>query len=822
MFFCSAGIITGVFFADTTVFFPRLPLWLVIAALMAFLFGLLFVLRSLLISRRFTFPTRNVLGTDGRSSAAFWCVSFGCVCTVFFGGHLYGQWRTSMALAQRVPMTVAQTPVRIVGEIVSLIDQHVIAGYGHGAPVIAYQFDLRTDLRAKLDLSEADWLAGKLLRVRGYADATLPFGTGDQIDAMMTLAPVRGLVNGVGPDSERSALARGIDGYAKVDAWRDITADRCCVLTRWREQLSVMLAARLAQDSSAQDSSAQKSVAAALIPALVAGDRRNLESDHWRVLQRTGVAHLVSISGLHISLVCGAFWWLCAKLLGLPLALTRSRLCASQLAVFPALMVAVGYAAMAGFSLPTSRALLMTFLVMLAHLFRRPIDPPTVLAVVLFVLLIVNPLEILTAGFWLSFLAVALLMALLSGGVRELLRAQLLLSLGTGAFAGWLFSAWSLVSIVANLVMVPLFSFLIIPLALLGTFLTALFESMPSDLGALVGSALLRACVVLIDGVWPFLSVLAETPVIETPASLFAVLALLVAIIRFTLPFLPGPRWLYLFLLLPWLWPQQTQPLALGEFELVVFDVGQGQMTAVRTANHVILYDSGPQWRQGSAVASILQPWLVQENVRPLLAFISHGDTDHSGGYADMRDLWPHMPVFSGDTERIDTALPCLRGQAWRIDDVNIEVLWPAADVPLRRSNNRSCVVKITSVDGASSALLSGDIELPVEFWLAQNAEELRSDVLQVPHHGSQTSSSYGFIRAVQPRWATVSSGYRNRFHHPALTTRQRYQQFAVPMLNTSDTGLQRFIFAEGQVTAAEFARQSASWPWRVPMPVIE
>lgn len=811
MFFCSAGIIVGVFSADTDIFFPELPLWIGITVLMGALFALLFALRALSTCRRFTLRIFNDQGINGRSSTALWFSSFCCICTLLCG-HLYGQWRTSMTLAQRIPVTVAQTPVRVVGEIVSLIDQHVMAGHGRGAPVMAYQFDLRANVPPHLDQVYAGGEDDKFLRVRGYADVALPFGAGDQIDALMTLAPVRGLVNGVGPDSERSALAQGIDGYAKVEEWRGITPDRCCALTRWRERLSAMLAVRIAQGS----------VAAALIPALVAGDRRNLESDHWRVLQRTGVAHLISISGLHISLVCGAFWWLCSKLLGLPLALTRSRLCASQIAVFPALVVAVGYAAMAGFSLPTSRALLMTFLVMLAHLFRRPIDPPTVLAVVLFVLLVVNPLEILTAGFWLSFLAVALLMALLNGGVRELLRAQLLLSLGTGVFAGWLFSAWSLVSIVANLIMVPLFSFVIIPLALLGTFLTTLFESVTSDFGSFAGDAVLRVCVVLIDGVWPLLNALARAPVIEAPASLFAVLALLLVIIRFTLPFLPGPRWLYLFLLLPWIWPQQTQPLAAGEFELVVFDVGQGQMTAVRTANQVLLYDAGPQWRQGSAVASILQPWLVQENVRPLLAFISHGDMDHSGGYADMRNLWPHMPVFSGDTARIDTALPCLRGQAWRIDEVQIEVLWPTADVPLRRSNNRSCVVKVTSGDGVSSALLSGDIELPVEFWLAQNGEELRSDVLQVPHHGSQTSSSYGFIRAVQPRWATVSSGYRNRFHHPALTTQQRYQQFDVPMLNTSDTGLQRFLFAKGQVTAAEFARESASWPWRVRMPVIE
>lgn len=801
MFFCSAGIIAGVFFTELA---PR-------AAVLALIALLLVVLHRLGACGRLS----------GQARWRLWAVAC-CVCVAFLSGQLYGQWRTRIALAERLPVTVTQAPVRVTGEITGLVEQYTITGHGDAPPVLAYQFDLHTrSLQSTLHATlaspsthnaEPDWLSNKSLRVHGYSDVPLPFGAGDQIDAMMTLAPVRGLVNGVGPDGERSALARGVDGYASVDEWLEIVPARCCALARWREQLAELLAGRLLQGSAA----------AALIPALVAGDRRKLEADHWRVLQRTGVAHLISISGLHISLVCGAIWWFGTKLLGLPLALTRARLCASQLAVFPALFVAVGYAAMAGFSLPTSRALLMTFLVMLAHLLRLRINPPTILTVVLFVLLIVNPLEVLSGGFWLSFLAVGLLMVLLSGGMRELLRAQLLLSLGSGAFAGWLFSAWSLVSVLANLIMVPLFSFVIIPLALLGTFLAALFENVGSGLGVGVADALLRACAVLIDGAWPLLNALAKAPTIEAPASLFAVLALLLVVIRFTLSFLPGPRWLYLFLLLPWMSPQQTQPLVRGQFELVVFDVGQGQMTAVRTANQVLLYDAGPQWRQGSAVASILRPWLVREGVSPMLAFISHGDTDHSGGYADMRSLWPHMPVFSGDTERVDAALPCLRGQAWRIDDVQIDVLWPTADVPLRRSNNRSCVVKITSGDGANSALLSGDIELPVEFWLAQHGAELRSDVLQVPHHGSQTSSSYSFIRAVRPRWATVSSGYRNRFRHPARTTQQRYQQFSVPMLNTSDTGLQRFVFAGGQVSAAEFARESASWPWRVRMPVIE
>ncbi|MBQ0753428.1 MAG: DNA internalization-related competence protein ComEC/Rec2 [Gammaproteobacteria bacterium] len=795
MFFCSAGIITGVFFAELT---PRVAsLALIAVPLLALI--LLGIYRRLLGQvrwRLWALPTVSC-----------------CVCAAFLSGQLYGQWRTRIALAERLPVNVTQAPVQVVGEITGLVEQYAIAGHGDAAPVLAYQFDLHTQLPSRgPHKAESDWLADKFLRVQAYSDVPLSFDVGDQIDAMMTLAPVRGLVNGVGPDNERSALARGVDGYASVEEWREIVPARCCALTRWREQLAKLLSERLQQGSAAY----------ALIPALVAGDRRKLEADHWRVLQRTGVAHLISISGLHISLVCGAIWWFSTKLLALPLGLIRARLCASQMAVFPALFVAVGYAAMAGFSLPTSRALLMTFLVMVAHLLRLRIDPSTVLVAVLFVLLMVSPLEVLSGGFWLSFLAVGLLMVLLSGGVRELLRAQLLLSLGSGAFAGWLFSAWSLVSILANLIMVPLFSFVIIPLALLGTFLATLFDKVGGGLGERIADALLSACAALIDGVWPLLNALAKAPSIEAPASLFAMLALLLVIIRFTLPFLPGPRWLYLFLLLPWIWPQQTQSLTRGQFELVVFDVGQGQMTAVRTANQVLLYDAGPQWRQGSAVASILRPWLVRESVSPMLAFISHGDTDHSGGYADMRSLWPHMPVFSGDTERVAAALPCLRGQAWRVDGVQVDVLWPAAQVPLQRSNNRSCVVKITSGDGLSSALLSGDIELPVEFWLAQHGTELRSDVLQVPHHGSQTSSSYGFIRAVQPRWATVSSGYRNRFHHPALTTQQRYQQFSVPMLNTSDTGLQRFVFAGGLVSVAEFARDSSSWPWRVGMPVIE
>lgn len=702
----------------------------------------------------------------------------------------FGSAQVAQALALRLLPPVEAPPVQVSGRIEDLVEVQVLQNAHQYLPQRVYSFVVLTDVQQE----DAAAPASRRLRVRAWTDQQWLLQAGDRVGLRVRLQPPRGLVNDAGPDTERAALAQHVHGFARLDALLWHVAGEPGV-GRWREQVSAAIGTRLATAGPGS----------ALIPALVTGDRRQLDGAHWRVFQATGIAHLVAISGLHISLVAGLVWWLLARLLALPLAWLPGAHIASRWALLPAAVVAVGYAALAGFTLPTQRALVMTLVLFVVHALRWRLPLSDYLLLALTAVLLVDPLAVLGAGFWLSFLAVALLALVMTAGERGLWRAQVLLSLGTGAVAGWLFAGFSLLSVPVNLVLVPLFSFVIIPLSLAGLWLPASWQ-------VLEGSAW------LLDALWPVLVWLSSLPLLPPPMTLVAALLGLAACVLLLLPALPRRRWLVPLCCLPYFFPPGGL-LKEGQFEVINFDVGQGQMTLVRTRHHALLYDTGPRWHEGSAVSAILHPWLAARRVSLSLAFVSHGDDDHDGGVGDLRALWPSLPLFSGEPARLGAGLPCWRGQRWLFDGVRVEVLWPSAQIPLRHSNNRSCVVRISSSNG--SVLLTGDIEQPAEFWLAQQEAQAVS-LFQVPHHGSRTSSSFSLLRALSPQLAMVSSGYANRFGHPAASVSERYAGFAIPLFNTSDTGMQAFRFLAPGQTEVERLRNRARWPWRLPEPVVE
>jgi competence protein ComEC len=478
--------------------------------------------------------------------------------------------------------------------------------------------------------------------------------------------------------------------------------------------------------------------------------------------------------------------------------------------VLPALLAALGYAALAGFSLPTQRALLMTAVAMWLLVSSRPRSAWHNLLLVALLVTVPAPLAWLDSSFWLSFGAVTLLVFAHSAGQSGLIRLQLTLTLVFGLLAGQLFAWWSLSALPANLVLVPVYSLLLVPLALLGALLDNLL--------------LLDMAARLVDYSWRWLLWLAPWPSLPLPTSWLATALLALLLLRWLLPALPGPRWLLLACLLPWLWPQDQRPLR-GDVELVVFDVGQGLMTALRTHSHLLLFDLGPSWQDADAASRVLTPWLRKRRLQPDLVFISHRHLDHAGGAGLFSDDAYRGRVFAGEPDALAAGLPdshaCLRGQRWRFDEVAIEVLWPPAEMPLLHSNNRSCVVKV--VANNQSILLTGDIGRQVEYWLAQQ-DDLRADVLQVPHHGSRSSSSFAFLRAVAPSHAFVSAGYRNSFGHPDAAIMARYQQAGIDVAVSANSGM----LVYGRRDRAEKGlqplrwRQHAPFPWRLSEPVVE
>lgn len=695
-------------------------------------------------------------------------------------GGVHGALSVERALERRLPAIQADQVFRLEGRIADLPERRVEAGLD-GAPRVVQRFVLT--LEREVD----GWPRGRRVTLGHVAAPGFELAAGDRVIVLARLRPPRGLVNEGGLDGERMALARGIDARGRVETVlrRAPGADR---LALWRARLAAAVAAPV------------QGAARAILPALVAGDRRGLTPDHWHLLQRTGTAHLVAISGLHVSLVAGGVWLMMRGLLTLLLLPWPGAPRPHTLAIFPALAAAGGYVVLAGLALPAQRALLMGCWAMLAAATGRRASLGVVTGRVLAAMLLLDPLAALEGGFWLSFLAVAVLAALLQGRLG-VVPAQLLLSLATGALAGWLFGVWSLWSAAMNLVMVPLYTLAIIPLALAGA--------------VLMQPPLLEAAGWLVNAGWALLAHTGAWPLLPPVPGFAALLALQLLSWRWGAGGMPGPFWSLSLLLLPWCWPADTPP-APGEFDLVMFDVGQGQMSAVRTRHHLVVYDTGPRWHAGSPVSAILLPWAERRRLRPDLVFVSHGDADHDGGLADARRLWPAAAVFSGEPERTGGVL-CLAGQRWWLDGVLLEVIWPEP-LPLRHSNNRSCVLRI--VGRAGSVLLTGDIERPVEFRLALDAP--RADLLQVPHHGSGTSSSHAFLHAVAPRAATAGNGYLNRFGHPAAHIRARYRTLGIPLYNTAETGMQWWRFRDGHSLRPVCWRHRSRWPWRLPGPVIE
>lgn len=526
--------------------------------------------------------------------------------------------------------------------------------------------------------------------------------------------------------------------------------------------------------------------AAGVLAALAVGDQAAIARDDWELFRDTGVAHLMSISGLHVTL----FAWLAAALIG-PLWRLSPRLMLALPAPLAArwggVAAAAGYALLAGWGVPAQRTLwmLLTLALLRSSGVRWP--QPLVLLAAAGVVTLLDPWALMQPGFWLSFVAVALLIAAdplaarappqagrrarLLQAVRGGLRTQAVASLGLAPLSLVFFQQVSLVGFVANLVAIPLVTLAIVPLSLLGMLLPPLW---------LLAALLVQALVALLQWLasWPFASwTAAAAPAWGVAAGLAGG----------TLLLMPLPwrlRLLGLPLLLPLLVPPLQRP-APGEFEVLVADVGQGSAVLLRTREHLLVYDAGPRYTaESDAGVRVLLPLLRARGERRIdLLMLSHRDIDHVGGAASLLAAMPVMALSSSMADGhalLRRDLPhrrCAAGQGWDWDGVQFQVLHPLPGEPAAsaRPNTLSCVLRVQGSDGRS-LLLAGDIEAAQEAaLLAREPVALRSQVLLVPHHGSRSSSTEAFIAAVAPATAVVQAGYRNRFGHPAPEVEARY-----------------------------------------------
>ena len=529
--------------------------------------------------------------------------------------------------------------------------------------------------------------------------------------------------------------------------------------------------------------------------ALTTGDRSGLSQSTWQRFQRYGLNHLVVISGLHVGLVAG---------IGFLLGRLGGRRCAHLSAAALALV----YSALAGFALPTVRALVMLAGVQLVAISGRRLRPMRSLAAALLAVSLLDPLASFGAGFWLSFAAVACIFYLhhmfpALPAWRFTLLLQLVLAPAMGLLASFWFGGFGWLAPLANLVAVPVLSFWVAPLCLLGALLapTGLAE-FAWDLAALPIQGFLALDAMTALPLWlPFRPGLIQLVLLLT--------ALLLLVSRRLLPMRGA---VVGFLVLAAL--SGPSPPAREGLEFWLLDVGQGLAIVVFDGSFVMVYDTGAGDPAGPNMASaVLVPFLQRQGVREIdLLVLSHADNDHASGVYTVHEAFPVAETWFGEAAfpGIRRQRPCPRGQQRYFGSLRIEVLATAAAEP---GNNASCVLRLAS-DGYR-VLLPGDIESSVEHALVrEQAELLAANALVLPHHGSRSSSSSPFIAGVAPELVLLSRGYRNRFGHPHGMVLRRLQVFGLRACDTTEQGALRLRAREGRFESIMGWRHKRHYYW--------
>ena len=533
---------------------------------------------------------------------------------------------------------------------------------------------------------------------------------------------------------------------------------------------------------------------AGIIVALVIGDRSGLSREQWDLLARTGTNHLVAISGLHVGIVAGLvfflFRWLWSRSSRLSLYLP-----APQAAAVSALLVALFYAALAGFAVPTQRALIMLAVVMGGILLRRQQRASHVLSLALLLVVFIDPQAVMSAGFWLSFVAVGVILYGLSGhisregGWQKWGQVQWVVTVGLAP----LLLAWgmqvSLFAPLVNMIAVPLFSLFVVPMALLSSLMLLLSDGL--------GGLMLWPLAWLLETAVGLLAVVAaqsyaawELGGIPTWTWLPVVIGVLLLLAPAGLP----GRWLGIIFLLPLLLVRPQQPVA-GELWFTLLDVGQGLSAVIQTQRHTLVFDTGARFSDDfDAGSAVVAPFLHELGVSHVDRLVlSNADNDHAGGAPKLVEKIPVHEILSGEPDEIawGSARQCTNKERWAWDGVTFRFLYPVQKNQ-KQGNNASCVLLVESAAGR--ILLTADIEKEVESWLLNNVpEQLAADIVQVPHHGSKTSSTRGFVSAVSPDYALVSAGYRNRYRFPRPEIVQRWKAVNAVLLNTAEQGAIRY-----------------------------
>jgi len=706
------------------------------------------------------------------------------LCGALACGFGWADWRAESRLAEQLASAWEGRDIELVG-VIAALPQDFSAGS-------RFEFAVEQTLTAGAVVPSRimlSWYQGR------YDDELFerpPLRPGERWRLTVRLKRPHGNANPYGFDYEAWLLERNIRATGYV---RPQPAQRLESMV-WRPGYLIERARFAVRAAFQARLPAEQYPWAGILVALAVGDQRAIDGDLWTTFNRTGTTHLASISGLHVTMVAALFGgllgWAWRRVPALAL-----RLPAQRAAVLAGCLVALLYTLLAGFAVPAQRTLYMLLVAAAAMLSGRIVAPSRTLCLALLAVLLVDPWAVLAAGFWLSFGAVGALLyvgsALVGSGQgwRQHLRAwgivQWAATLASLPVLLLVFQQFSLISPLANALAVPVISFVVTPLALLGA--------------AIPWWPILLLAHTVLDWLMGFLGWCAGWPVWQAPAPpLWGAVAAAVGVAVCLLPRgLPG-RALGLLLLVPVaFWPGERPPP--GEARLTVLDVGQGLASVVQTRNHVLIYDPGPLYSaESDAGQRVVVPYLRALGIdRVDMLMVTHRDSDHAGGTSSVQ------AALAVDALRSSTgqpgSQPCLAGQKWAWDGVHFAVLHPtAADYALGgKSNHLSCVLRVTA--GGRTVLLTSDIEAGDEAALLARAPELlAADVLLVPHHGSRTSSTAAFLAAVGAAEALIPVGYRNRFGHPKDDIVERHRRQGSRLWRTDRDGALRVALGEGGV----------------------
>ncbi len=703
-------------------------------------------------------------------------------------GFAWAAWRADLRLADRLPEHWQGVDLTVVG-VVSDLPQ--------------------TDARGERFVLDVERVvtpgAPKLQRIQvarywpRQAAHNPTVHAGERWQFTVRLKRPYGTHNPHGFDLEAWMLERGIaaSGYVREQPLPQRLNARAATPTAWisatRDAVRERIAFTLMGDAYA-----------GVIAALVIGDQRSILNDQWRAFTRTGVNHLLSISGLHVTMIAALAGWLVAwGWRRWPRA--AERLPARQAGLLAAVLAAIAYAMLAGFQVPAQRTLFMLGVLALAFWSRREPRPFSALTWALFIVLLIDPWAVLSAGFWLSFGAIAAILWATFGRValpdklRGWVTVQAAVTLALAPALLLLFQQVSLISPLANAIAIPVVSWLITPLALLGVLVPPLWHA-AAWLMEWLGQGLIWASTLP----WA----VASRPAPEWGSMLLAVTGTVWLLLPrgFPLRTLGGLLWL------PLVFPMRPG-VAPNSFQADVIDVGQGTAILIRTANRTLLYDTGPAFADSDAGERIIVPYLRASGIGELSGVIvSHDDNDHSGGLKSvLRDIptgWllHGLPATSPLLKIAPSPQHCYRGQHWQWNGVRFEILNPPPSAYAesnRRDNDYSCVLKVSL--GKQSLLITGDAERRGELELLESGADVAATVLVAGHHGSRTSSMAEFIVQVQPRVSVFTVGYRNRFNHPNPQVVARYREIDSRILRSDTGGHINLKFGGAEVAATEY-----------------